>query len=526
MSALRQAQSGGKSIDAIADTATREMIQAIAGSQDKHNPTSRTAASYLRLIRQMLEAIRGGVSRNQFLSSLFSELAKDDASDRSVLVLEAYPEKSVRVRGLTAPYMVSKNPQRVENLRESLRGQEKSRFLIGLLVHRHSYDFELRSIVAGYGAIDDMRYTDEFDNLHGKGEFWLCSLPLPASESGEPERSLLALYPTGEGGKSFPLGAHQEWDIIQLVPDIFTLLQHRVRSLHDHVEEDQRKLLSGLAPSAITHELGTSLSLMESSLSRTTEILAELYTALAANDGELFHLAQELNFVRTRIDHAKRTTDAFTNYERRNPATKIDLLSLVREVETVLQHNLDRARSQFLIDIPDDLEVVSDARYIEHVVMNVVINALEAILPTLQQPDSNGVPDQTDPIEDPSLQAEKPLELEQGAAKEDIPDVNEHDSGPKHTIAIEAYSQDDKIYIIIANDGPDIPVKISSRIFEKGITSKPMGVGHGQGLYLCRQIAQHLGGSFGFAPESRLLSDATVKFRFTIPKFAKIEGDA
>ncbi|MHB8267314.1 ATP-binding protein [Bradyrhizobium sp.] len=475
----------------VEELAVRNILRAISIAENEDNLEVRSASSYLRLIRRMLEAVRSGISRNQFLANVFSEINKDEA-DRTIIVIEGYPHQdSDRVSGLAAPFIVGSNQNRVGNFKKKLRGFEESGFLIGLLVHRNGYDFDLQSILTSFGTSENAVYRDELADLHGNSEAWICALALPASEAGEPERALVAIYPAPERSysPSIPPGAKQEWDILRLLPDIFSLLQHRTRSFRDQVAEDQRKLISELAPSAIMHELGTSLSLMESALGRTTKHFNGLRNDLGGVNEHLLELARELSLVRNRIEHAKLTTDAFTNLERRNPLSRVDLHTLIGEVGTVLKQRLNRANVTLTIDIPTGLDIVIDARFVEHVVMNVIINAIEAIEPIV------------------------------------LPQRERGEAVDVHTIAIEARGSGNEINLVIANDGPEIPVSIAARVFEKGITTKPLGVGHGQGLYLCRQIAQHLGGNFGFGGTPELLPEANVSFRLSVPKVARYESD-
>ncbi len=56
-------------------------------------------------------------------------------------------------------------------------------------------------------------------------------------------------------------------------------------------------------------------------------------------------------------------------------------------------------------------------------------------------------------------------------------------------IEFNTYIEKDKFYMIIANNGPEIPRHLIHAIFEKGITSKIDHADHGFGLYIARQLA-------------------------------------
>lgn len=172
--------------------------------------------------------------------------------------------------------------------------------------------------------------------------------------------------------------------MLGLVPSIFDLLRHRVRDLQETVAEEQRRLIMELAPSAITHELGTGLNLMHQHLLDAAKPLKKLATRLSKDDEDLLEIGDALVTINNLIDMAHRTTEAFTNIQRRMPGTTVNLSALADDLEVVLKRRLQDAHASIIRDIPSDLTIITDARYLTLVMMNVVLNAVEAMEPLIR----------------------------------------------------------------------------------------------------------------------------------------------
>lgn len=473
----------------VADTAVR--LQNIFMHLRTNAPLT-TSASYLRLIRRILSAIRSGMSRNEFLASVFGDIENRSVKNRSIFVIQGfYDRKDDKIHDIEVSNIISYYPNRVREFSNSIKRKQDSSFLRTILVEKLTMDFVLRDRVND--IVDNSIYQNEFEVLDPDNDAWLCCLPLSASEPGEPERVLFAIYSIGENSDSkIPPGAEQEWDILRLVPEIFSILQHRVRHMREKIAEDQRLLIANLAPAAITHEMGTSLALIEGSMDSVTPLLEKIVRDLPDKSMDPFYdIIQILGAIKRQVTHARETAAAFTNLERRAARTAFGLKTMLEDVERVLARRLSLGGITMRYDVPDDLTMETDTRFLGHIVMNVLINAIEAIEPIANAARNDGAR-----------------------------------SLPQHTIAIEARPECEEVVIVIANDGPEIPISIAVQAFELGVTSKPVGVGHGQGLRLCRQIARHLGGTIRFGRPPAILPDANVSFVLRIPRITQFEGDA
>jgi len=493
LDAIRESRKGYAGDIIIAENAAKTIIKRNQFSDVDENTSKdvSTTASYLRLIQSMLAATRNGVPRSRFLSLIFDALrGRGEVGNRTILLLEGYSSPiSGELRSMKVAHYIGAREEHIRDFERNLEPGIEFRFVRDLVKSKRLLDFELSTVLSEYQERIFAPYKGDFSGLR-KGRIWISSIPLVASEEGEPDRTLVGLYDViGDAQEAaMPPGARQEWEILQLMPEIFDLLQHRVSTMKSKLDQDQELEIVNLAPGAITHELGTSIGIMEATLGRMPNMLMSLAEKVGEDDESLAELSDELVEIQRQLEISKETTEAFTNLERRNPRTKTKLETVIKEISVVLSRRLMLANTSISTDIPEGLEIETDVRYITHILMNVIINALEAIRPSDTEPKDK---------------------------KKDTP----------NTIAVQARSVGDMIEIILANDGPEIPSDIVGRVFQKGITTKPHGIGHGQGLHLCRQIAIHLGGTFGFGSAPASLKDATVSFALTVPATVQFEAD-
>lgn len=128
------------------------------------------------------------------------------------------------------------------------------------------------------------------------------------------------------------------------------------------------------------------------------------------------------------------------------PKQPANLKNLVDEVFTCMCRDFSKDKITINIDIPVDLKVSVVPAQIQQVIMNLVLNARQALLP-------------------------------QGGI-----------------ISIRAQRTDDKVVISVSDTGRGIPPELLSRIFEPFVTTKtglaaaPEEGGSGLGLAFCRQV--------------------------------------
>ena len=158
---------------------------------------------------------------------------------------------------------------------------------------------------------------------------------------------------------------------------------------------------------------------------------------------DMQRLAATVNLLRGTNQRLYALTDAFNNLERRSEGEQFQLCDLFGELEHLLKYRLARTGVRLVTQVtPDRLQLVSDPALLTQLLVNLTLNAINAL-------------DET--------------EL--------------HDDAKNRHIHIQAI-QDNMaapIQICVQNNGPAIPARLKQRIFQRGFTTRPAG--HGQGLY-------------------------------------------
>ncbi|MGH8498441.1 MAG: ATP-binding protein, partial [Methylococcales bacterium] len=83
--------------------------------------------------------------------------------------------------------------------------------------------------------------------------------------------------------------------------------------------------------------------------------------------------------------------------------------------------------------------------------------------------------------------------------------------GDKIKILVDSEPEDETVVLLLANTGPQVAPEHRERIFTRGFTTRLHG--HGQGLYLCRQIMAYLGGSIAYSDPFGRNIEANTAFR-------------
>ncbi len=441
-------------------------------------------AHHQRILRMLLAAAGSAVSREELINDLFSALESSRAA-RYFILVEGYAAGGGNV-------LEAVNIRKVAGLESTPAGQNRKGKLLKGFSGRWRDSALLRRVLLENSQIDFLHtewsaaeYNGEFRELHGGEPQWLCAVPLPAARPSLPVRGLFALYDVRGheiGRDAPPPGAEQEWSLIQALPIIYAMLDHQLSTVAEQVARQRREIIMELAPRAINHEIGTAIGIMRDTMGRMKTHLLKLRGKLG-DDPDFVKLLEELLFTRQMVDHAGRITGAFTNIEKRNPEDEASLRALIEEAREILSPLLDRNRIDVEIISDRDVIVHTDAALAQHVILNVMSNAIEA-------------------IEDE--QAHMP------------PNDRQRRRIVIQLLRIIAGSG--MAEILLCNNGPEIAPGYGERIFEKGVTTRPHGRGHGQGLFICRLIARYLEGEFGFCPPGQKRpEDCKVCFRFAFP---------
>jgi signal transduction histidine kinase len=132
----------------------------------------------------------------------------------------------------------------------------------------------------------------------------------------------------------------------------------------------------------------------------------------------------------------------------------------------LLRHAARRHEATLAASVPPDLPpVLADPNQLQQLLINLVVNALEAMAPGGR--------------------------VEVAAAR------REHEARPGVAIAV-------------ADTGPGIAADVLPRVFEAFFTTKPAGQGTGLGLAICREIVTQHGGDIGITSRDGAGTTVTV----------------
>ncbi len=244
----------------------------------------------------------------------------------------------------------------------------------------------------------------------------------------------------------------------------------------------QEKLASiGELSAGIVHEISNPLVFIKGNTYALREHIASLTAqakAAGAAGADREERIAEIERIFSDNDEGYRRIasllDSLRYFTYRSAEHRFEPYDLNRGIESTLRIARGRieeaARTQ--LDLSDLPPVRCDAGAVNQVLMNIIMNAVQAI------------------------------ERERG----------ETDDPQKRTIGIRSYEEDGNAVCEIRNDGPPIPPEVRGRIFEPFFSTRPMGTGMGIGLSICRDIVvRRHGGSL------TLLDVPQTTFRIELP---------
>jgi signal transduction histidine kinase len=183
----------------------------------------------------------------------------------------------------------------------------------------------------------------------------------------------------------------------------------------------------------------------------------QLLVQSAAEDGEGCLEGHDLMVLRDAVSRVKRSVQTFLDFARPPTLEKrwLRLDDIVRQTIDLVAARANRQGVELLASLPNSLEVEADADQMRQLVLNLVLNALDAV----SGPGKVWV-----------------------VLREQSP-VNESDSNQAAA----------SIELEVCDSGPGLPADLGERIFEPFITSKETGIG--LGLPICRRIVHDHGGT-------------------------------
>ncbi len=216
--------------------------------------------------------------------------------------------------------------------------------------------------------------------------------------------------------------------------------------------------------SGLTHELNQPLSAI-----MTYVEICKMNLRSATDDRD--ELLNDLERIATLVERMAEIIGRLRDFVRKRETrqTPVDLNKLVQDVIRFVDHELRSGEAKLRLDLETALpDVLADAIQIQQVILNLVLNALEAM------------------VDCPVSQRE--LTVRTAAAAGDV------------------------IEVAVCDTGSGVPPESTDRLFEPFFTSKPDGVG--MGLSISKAIIEAHGGLLTAMPNS----DRGMTFAFTLKK--------
>jgi len=229
------------------------------------------------------------------------------------------------------------------------------------------------------------------------------------------------------------------------LPDVQVQLENtaaQLASLDEQVRRLQQLAALGTMSAMLAHEINNLL----------TPIVSYCQYAASRNDPELLRAAVEKSLTAARRVSSLCTRALGLASERKTTAALTPIAPLVAEVIEGLGRDLDKDNITTNVNIPADLQAYIDADSIRHVLLNLVLNARQAML------DRRG------------------------------------------TLTISAVAADGRVNICVADTGPGIKPEHLALLFEPFFTTKGQERrtdrgGAGLGLTVCRRLLEGCGGT-------------------------------
>lgn len=449
----------------IRDYVVHRASAALSESPSYGGPSVRAAGHrlYDMLIEKLFTSVLRAASREAVLNMIVSELSRSELGSEAYayFVLDAQP---INLKDEFI-YAVTNHSALPHPVWSNFVGQLNSRhaaspFLGEVLTGRLPVDLWYAGLISTYAGEFDVPVRAAGREAKGTG-YWITAVALPSQRSDRPHRAMVALYPN-RGSDESPIpaaGASQDLRVLHFLRIAYGVLEHQIDNMANEVMAERGRLIAGLAPGLLHHEIGAHISLIEPNLNN----LGRLLKILRSGEGE----EEDWQFVEEALDNLNVTarrlatvTHGFNNLEKRRPQEPGNLADLLKQVRALCYHRLGKAGVRLDIDDNLDLTVVTDPALLLHVFLNIVSNAINAF----------------EEAENRATSVDRTILATRG----------------------DGNSRGDYIVVELKNNGPAILPERMETIFEKGFTTRRSG--HGYGLYICRLITEALEGHLASAP--------------------------
>jgi len=285
---------------------------------------------------------------------------------------------------------------------------------------------------------------------------WITGVNLLRANSRQPMRGLFLLY-SGKHISRPPVDSEQDWWLLSLFKECYSMASYRVGSEAHKIFLDRSKLINSISPSILAHEINNDISNASKSLNdilRKFELVINEHTQNNSLIMEVNSLSDRVDIeIKSPINRCLEVTDNLMLLQKDKGTEEVNIEEILDRCISVFDFQLGEIGAEVEIrklSLKSKI-IITDSSLLMHAIINILINAIEAIS------SENGQSDKTIVIE---------------------LDFVENDKLP--------------LKIRIKNSGNLIRKKDLKHIFELGVTTK--NEGHGIGLSIVKSIIGYLNG--------------------------------
>jgi two-component system cell cycle sensor histidine kinase/response regulator CckA len=234
------------------------------------------------------------------------------------------------------------------------------------------------------------------------------------------------------------------------------------RDLENHIIRQENLVSIGILASGLAHEIGTPLGIIRGH--------AELLLPDATPT-----VSEGLEVIISQIDRISTLVSSLLNLGRSTKSpilSSVNLHQLSQEVLSLMAGSFQKQGISLTFDVPNDLNVIANPNQLQQVLINVLINGVQAIEEAIKK----------------------------GRQK-------------SHKISLTAKKSAEWVNIFAEDTGIGVPTHIQKKIFQPFFTTKDIGKGTGLGLAIVFNLIQEMGGSINIESEYDKPTLVTIKLK-------------
>ncbi len=423
--------------------------------------------AYDNLLIDMIEKINSFISREELLK-LFADGLFKLSSFSYLVIIETTKDSIENLDMLDVFYLRAKENE--ENIRDEV---VQKKFNNRILTESKELNLNLFNDYIQKNE-ENLGWGTPWTNLsfclkfipfseYQKGG-WINMVHLKRATIKHPHRFLILWYPM-KNEETIPDTFAQDERSLYFFQKFYNLVSFSMKSKARNIYEQKVNLLKEIAPSTISHEILTNIAQPIYTFEQIQkQIENEFFKEIIATNVEM-------------LKYTKEMADSLLVLTKRASNIQINLYALLVKIKKLTKHLLSRDSSILHINSSKELELSSDEGLLMQVLINLIMNSLEA-------------------YKEANIEENREIYLD--------------------TNLIDEY----RIEIAVSDNAMIISPAIEKEIFEQGFTTKKH-LGHGLGLTISSYIAKYLGGELFL----RRGTQYKTTFILSIPLSYKIEQE-